>query len=87
MHFPLGVQPRLFGTLFVLLLHEQPVSNSPVSECPNWVDVAICDYLFLVMQTLIVILQDWRAGLVSSWFFILIDDIAGEVFLPEGKAA
>jgi hypothetical protein len=43
--------------------------------------------LFPVMQALVVILQNWSARFIFSWFFVLVDDIAGEVFLPEGEAA
>jgi hypothetical protein len=39
------------------------------------------------MEALVIILQDWDAGLGFDWIFILIDDIAGEVFLPERKTA
>ena len=42
-------------------------------------------YLFSVMQALVVILQDRDTGSLLSCIFILIDNIAGEVFLPEGK--
>jgi hypothetical protein len=44
-------------------------------------------YLFSVVQALIVILQYWHAfGLASVAFGGRVDDVAGEDFLPEGKA-
>jgi hypothetical protein len=49
--------------------------------------VGFAIYLFPVVQALIVILQDRSTGFIFSWFLILVDNVAGEVFLPEGEAA
>ena len=46
-----------------------------------------CEYLFSVMQTLIIVLQYRDAGLCFSWIFVLVDYIASEVFLPERETA
>lgn len=44
--------------------------------------------LFLMVQTLIVILHHRQAFLLAGIVFCVgVDDVAGEEFLPEGKAA
>lgn len=52
------------------------------------VEVAVnSSYLFLVVQTLVVILEDGHAFRAAGCVFIgRVDDVAGEYFLPEGEA-
>jgi hypothetical protein len=45
-------------------------------------------YFFLMMQTLVVVLEHRRAFCFSAVVFrVCVRDVAGEDFLPEGEAA
>jgi hypothetical protein len=73
--------------LFASLLLGQPVTKRLISEKHGRKARRCDDYLLFMVQTFIIILQYWTAGIFLFRILVLVDDITGKVFLPERKTA